>query len=232
MVPAIDLRGGAVVHARRGRREAYAPLRSRLCPGCDPVEVAGALLDLHPFRALYVADLDRIGRRAGNEPALRRLREAFPQVELWVDAGLADAASLAAWRALGLGEPVIGSETLAGAGALAGMAAGGALLSLDFEGERLCGPAGAERGAAAWPGRLIAMALHRVGSGEGPDEGLLARLAALAPGRPLYAAGGVRDGRDLERLAAAGLAGALVASALHEGRLGGGEIAAICAPPA
>ena len=31
ILPAIDLRGGMVVHAVAGRREAYRPLVSRLC---------------------------------------------------------------------------------------------------------------------------------------------------------------------------------------------------------
>jgi hypothetical protein len=39
----------------------------------------------------------------------------------------------------------------------------------------------------------------------------------------------VRDAADLLALARAGIAGALVASSLHDGTLHGGEIAALCA---
>jgi len=46
-----------------------------------------------------------------------------------------------------------------------------------------------------------------------------ARLAQAYPDVTCYAGGGVRNGADLRRMKAAGLHGALVASALHDGHL-------------
>ena len=69
------------------------------------------------------------------------------------------------------------------------------------------------------------MTLARVGSGAGPDMGRLAALRRAAPDRRLYAAGGVRDLADVQALARADIAGALVASALHDERLTAGDIA-------
>jgi phosphoribosylformimino-5-aminoimidazole carboxamide ribotide isomerase len=43
--------------------------------------------------------------------------------------------------------------------------------------------------------------------------------------RQVYAAGGVRDANDLALLAQAGIAGALVATSLHNGKLTGAQIA-------
>jgi phosphoribosylformimino-5-aminoimidazole carboxamide ribotide isomerase len=63
------------------------------------------------------------------------------------------------------------------------------------------------------------MNLHRVGSDKGPDLGLIVGLARRVPGCQVYAAGGVRSVEDLEEIAAAGAAGALLASALHDGRI-------------
>jgi phosphoribosylformimino-5-aminoimidazole carboxamide ribotide isomerase len=68
-----------------------------------------------------------------------------------------------------------------------------------------------------WPRTVIVMMLDRVGSGLGPNLELL--RAVDAGGRDLYAAGGVRDANDLRGLAKAGIAGALVASSLHDGRI-------------
>ena len=64
------------------------------------------------------------------------------------------------------------------------------------------------------------MTLARVGSGEGPDLARLRQIMAKNAGRQLYAAGGVRDLDDLKGLSDAGAAGVLVASALHDGRIG------------
>ncbi len=70
------------------------------------------------------------------------------------------------------------------------------------------------------------MTLGRVGADAGPD---FERLAAVrrASGAALYAAGGVRGADDLAALARAGIAGALVASALHDGRLSAKDLAAV-----
>jgi uncharacterized protein related to proFAR isomerase len=43
--------------------------------------------------------------------------------------------------------------------------------------------------------------------------------ASALPGAAIYAGGGVRDDGDLRTLESAGAAGALVATALHEGRI-------------
>jgi len=69
--------------------------------------------------------------------------------------------------------------------------------------------------------------LARVGSGAGPDLDTLASIRDAAPDRKVYAAGGVRDNADLVTLKRAGIAGALVASCLHDGRLSGSDIATL-----
>ena len=62
--------------------------------------------------------------------------------------------------------------------------------------------------------------LARVGTGAGLDLPLIARVRDAAPGLTLLAGGGVRGPEDLARLVDAGCDGALVATALQDGRLG------------
>ena len=69
--------------------------------------------------------------------------------------------------------------------------------------------------------------LARVGSGAGPDVGLIAEIHAACPELALLAGGGVRDVADLRALRDAGAAGALVATALHRGVIGPGELAGL-----
>ena len=69
------------------------------------------------------------------------------------------------------------------------------------------------------------MTLARVGSANGPDLDRLAAIKAAAPDKLIYAAGGVRDPADLAALRRAGIAGALVASSLHNGKLTGAQLA-------
>lgn len=230
LIPVVDLLSGAVVHARKGQRSHYLPLESSLCQDALPETVVSALLGLYPFRTLYIADLDAIQRRGSHADAIARIHRLFPHLELWVDCGIADAWGLQAWIDAGLGIPVIGSESLADAEfmpeALQRCRQLPPVLSLDFKGDSLQGPAALLSDPKTyWPHRVLAMNLARVGSDTGPDLALIARLIALAPDRAVFAAGGVRSGADLERVARAGAAGALLASALHNGRLGAGELA-------
>ena len=74
----------------------------------------------------------------------------------------------------------------------------------------------------------IVLDLARVGSGAGPDIGLIAELHAAFPDLELLAGGGVRDAADLRALADAGAAGALVATALHPASSGVRDDASTC----
>lgn len=219
VVPVLDLRGGVVVRARAGDRARYAPIVTPLSPGPGPADVARGLLGAWPARRLYVADLDAI--MDGTAPdlgALRAIATACPGVELWVDAGFATEGGVASFLAAGLGRPVLGSESQSDA-ALVRRLGASAVLSLDSrDGVRLGAPE-LHEDPSTWPPEVIVMTLARVGSGAGPDLAGLAALKALAPRTAFYAAGGLRGPEDLPALAAAGAAGVLVASAIHDGRL-------------
>ncbi len=226
VIPVIDLKGGEVVHARRGERAAYRPIATPLAVGSAPEAVLAGLFGLFPFRKVYVADLDAIAGGAGHGAVLADLAARFPEVEFWVDNGVGTEAAARAWLARHPGVLVIGSESQSDAALLAALAGERrVVLSLDFRGEDFLGPPAILTEAARWPGRVIAMTLARVGAGAGPDFARLAEIRARAEGRALYAAGGVRDADDLAALAAGGIAGVLVASALHSGALDGAALA-------
>ncbi|MFG1395434.1 HisA/HisF-related TIM barrel protein [Roseixanthobacter pseudopolyaromaticivorans] len=225
VIPVIDLKGGLVVHARQGARHLYAPIVSPLVAGSAPRDIVAALLALAPFETLYVADLDAIAGEGDNAPAIRDLRAAFPALALWVDAGENSRAALAARHAADAGIPVVGSETLTDAGALAGMAGLDFVLSLDHDAQGPRGPHAVHATPALWPRRVIAMTLAKVGSGAGPDLERLANIQARGGDLALFAAGGVRHAGDLDTLAAMGISGALIATALHDGRLSPEDLA-------
>jgi HisA/HisF family protein len=234
VIPVIDLKGGTVVHARMGERDRYRPIETPLARGNDPIDVVTGLMSLHPFSTLYVADLDAIaGQVTGyddNRAALQRVTRAFPALTLWVDSGIADFEAAADWLQQGLGHLVLGSETQSDA-TLAQQLADNrrVVLSLDFRGDDFQGPPALLAQAEHWPQRVIAMTLHRVGSGSGPDLARLAAVKAAAATHDVYAAGGVRDGDDLRALTRAGIAGALVASGLHDGRITAADLQRVSA---
>jgi phosphoribosylformimino-5-aminoimidazole carboxamide ribotide isomerase len=231
VVPVIDLKGGAVVRASRGDRASYQPIETPLSPTSEPAGVVAGLLALHPFRTLYLADLDAIERRGDHLAIIEQIARRFPNLRLWIDNGAADRKSaetvLERFETASL---VIGSESQADAHVVRDLADDPrVILSLDFRGEAFLGPAELHADSVLWPARLIVMTLARVGSGAGPDFARFGEIARRAGSCRLYLAGGLRGRDDLAAVAASGADGILVASALHDGRLNSADLAALAA---
>ncbi|HWE09360.1 MAG TPA: HisA/HisF-related TIM barrel protein [Solirubrobacteraceae bacterium] len=228
-MPVLDLKGGIVVHARRGQRDDYAPLHSPLVAGCEPVAVARALGGVCRTRRLYVADLDALAGASTDEATLTALTAV---AEPWVDAGATTPERAAALARAGVARSVLGTESLGPETPDARLLAEPApprVLSVDLRHGRLISPrpelagreptAAAPLAAALGVSELLVIDLARVGSGAGPPLQAVAELAAALPGVAIYAGGGVRHDADLRALESAGAAGALVATAVHEGRI-------------
>jgi phosphoribosylformimino-5-aminoimidazole carboxamide ribotide isomerase len=155
-----------------------------------------------------------------------------------VDAGTTGATAIAELVELGVARVIVGTESLPGVQALRRLREelpdAPLVLSLDLRGGDVLSPdpALAGRGAAdalarladAGAGEVIVLDLLRVGSGEGLDMTLIADLHSRFPTVELLAGGGVRDAADLGALTAAGAAGALVATALHNGTITADEL--------
>lgn len=226
LIPVIDLMQGQVVRAVRGNRQSYRPIESRLCNSSDPVTVAKILCEHCATRQLYVADLDALLGRPGQSAVLRTLLQAMPGLELWLDAGFANAHAADALR-LELGAageqvvPVFGSESLASREELERCfdGDGDGVLSLDRRDGQHLDVAGCWDAPALWPRRVIVMTLERVGAGAGPDLETLTNVRRKSPTTFVVGAGGIRNQSDLQAASDAGACAWLVASALHDGGL-------------
>lgn len=221
LVAVIDLLDGRVVHARRGDRASYGPLQSRLCQGSDPSAVAAALVGLHDFEAIYIADLNAIQRRGENGAARLAIANAVAGTQLWIDAGIDTLDGAERLRAEGFGAIVVGSESLRDCALVERLRCAGAdfVLSLDFRHSRFLGPERLRDSPDLWPRRVLAMHLDLVGSSRGPDLTLIRALHEAAPSSLIYAAGGLRNEADLVAACGAGASGALLATSLHDGSL-------------
>lgn len=234
LIPVIDLMAGQVVRGVRGERSAYRPIRSSLCESSAPLDLAPRLLECAASDTLYIADLDALMGGALQFDILAALLEGLPAVQLWVDGGFRDAESIDAFRTrLGAHAdrvtPIVASESLADANTARRCLEAHhthCILSLDRRQGSLLDAGGCHAHPEWWPARVIVMTLDRVGADAGPDLDTLRSVQALRRDVQLIGAGGIRDEADLQRAAASGAGAWLVASALHDGRIGahyGGE---------
>jgi phosphoribosylformimino-5-aminoimidazole carboxamide ribotide isomerase len=245
IIPVIDLKQGQVVRGVGGRRDEYRPIESQLCRDARPETVAAAFAALG-FTEAYIADLDAIengtcyfSREKQNVP--------FFGLELLVDAGLRtaeDAQRAAQVEVDGrlLAGIVAGLESVDSPTTLAEMLSvigpQRLIFSLDLKGGLPLTK------ATAWQGlspeeiatialrvgvrRMIVLDLAKVGMGTGVGTEPLCRLLRCKDADlEIIGGGGVRSPTDLDALARAGCNAALVASALHDGRLNAVECASM-----
>ncbi len=235
IIPVLDLKQGCVVRGVAGRRSEYRPIESRLVNSAEPVAVTRVLQSLG-LSQFYIADLDAIGGAEPSWDIYRVLSECG--IKLWIDAGITNATQ--AERMFDFAETernvtgiIAGLESLAGPETLAEIvgqdSADRLIFSLDLKNGRPLAngnwkDATAENIAPTaiifGVRRMIVLDLAGVGVGEGVVAlDLCRRLREQFADLEIISGGGVRDAEDLSELEAAGCDAALVASALHDGRI-------------
>jgi phosphoribosylformimino-5-aminoimidazole carboxamide ribotide isomerase len=249
IIPVIDVLRGVAVHAQGGDRATYPPVKSALAPEHpgDALALARAYRDVLGAVACYVADLDALQGGPVQRGLIRELAgfQTGFSGELLVDAAASGPDGALEVLSCGASDAIIGMETLRSFTDLRAIVdvAGGnrVIFGLDLKlGAPIINPllddaAGSNPDATTLAAQavdsgvsaILVLDLARVGSGVGVDLGLVDLLRRRHPHLRLLAGGGVLTRRDLERMEEAGCDGALVASAIHAGRIGREDVAAL-----
>jgi phosphoribosylformimino-5-aminoimidazole carboxamide ribotide isomerase len=227
VIPAIDLRDGACVQLVGGD---YAEERVRIA---DPLAAARRFARAG-FTRLHVVDLDAATGRGDNLDVIERLLAArLPPIQL--GGGIRDQAAIERAFAMGAERVVVGTRGVEDPAWLERAAArfpGRVVLAADTRGGRVTTrgwsrevattPETLAAAVAALPlAALLVTGVDREGRMEGPDTALIRRVAAAAR-VPVIASGGIRSRADLDALALAGAAEAVVGMALYTGALNAG----------
>lgn len=218
------------MHAVRGKRKDYQPVQSILCKSVEPLEVAKTFRTLG-FSELYVADLDAIIDCSMNFQTLTHIAKETG-LKLMVDAGVTAIERANQLLGSGVSKLIIGTETLQKKSfvgkAVALFGSSQVVVSLDLKGDKVLVKLGfdgcsdsmcllrqfKEMGVS----QVIVLDLERVGSGEGVKVDFLKKVITDV-GVDVYVGGGVRDINDLVELRNLGVSGALIATALHTGKI-------------
>jgi len=225
IIPVLDILNQTVVRGIAGQRDDYRPIQSRLTQSSQPLEVACALRDEFDFSEFYVADLDASLREAG--------------FRFLLDCGLRCASDSTCLNSRPGISVVAGLETLSASHELGKLVqqwgAPQTVFSLDLkQGKPLVSHSPenefalindplkiAELSIQQGIQQMILLDLAQVGTGQGTGTETLCRtLRSLHPELKLITGGGIRNRDDLTAQAESGADGVLVASALHDGRIG------------
>lgn len=212
---------GVVVHAKRGERATYQAIKSQLTHSSKPLDIVTALLNVYPFQQLYIADLNAIQKLdshcENNYNVIASIKERYPALELWVDAGISNHDELNLWQKLNI-RLIIGSENFNQISDFTSLMTVNEkyILSLDFMPLGFQGPIELLNNTKYWPQDVIVMSLSNVGSNNGVNTELMRNMMARAKGFNLIAAGGIKNLDDLITLKEMGVNNALLATALHQ----------------
>ena len=248
VLAAIDLMEKQVVRARGGQRSQYAPLRSPLAVSAQPADVGHGFRQRLGIETAYVADLDAL---AGAEPDVASYNALGQSgLKLWIDAGIADVRRAEAMVQFAESNPqvtgiIVALETIADLATLRQVVETIGRKNLVFsfdlkQGEPLCGPfwqgySAADLVAAALEcsiERFFVLDLAEVGEYRGLDAASEALRVMTRIRRDLASAeiaygGGLRSLEDLRMLREYHCDQAVVASALHDGRITRDDLAAL-----
>jgi len=235
IIGVIDLKDGQGVHARGGRRNEYAPVAEAAGTviNGDAVKLAGVYRESFGLTDIYVADLDAIGSAAPNDGVVQSICRLGGNVI--VDSGVTTLDEARRVAAAGAHEVIVGLETLKSFDSLRDICRDYSVtFSLDLRNgipmnsAELMGASPedlAREAVAAGAKAIIVLDVARVGGTAGPDLEMLNRIRRVVTRAALLAGGGVRGLDDLNLLARIGCDGALVATALHDGRLTTSDLA-------
>ena len=236
ILPVLDILEGQVVRGIAGQRSEYRPIVSRLTSSSDPIEVAQAIHRAYGLRRFYLADLDAILNQRPNLKLYPQLIE--DGFELLVDAGIRGCDDAANVHSAGVTGLVVGLETCRSPGDLDDICriTDDVVFGLDlFLGKpRTCTDSNdwnddpceiVRQAVASGVKAVLPLDLSDVGMGTGGSTDSICRqIRTEFPSIRLIAGGGVRGRDDLIRIRELGVDEILIASALHDGRLGPNDV--------
>jgi len=230
IIPVMDILDGTVVHAIRGERKKYKPIKSVMCDSSNPLEVAMAFKNLG-FKELYIADLDSILRKGKNYETIRKISEATG-LELMVDAGISDTNSVKEIFKYQISNLIIGTETVKSLDfvkkCLKKFGNEKIILSLDIKNGKVLSSCSeismkdpsdvALTFEKLGVKKIIVLDLIRVGSEEGINFSILDKILDAVEIQ-IINGGGVRNLADIIELKKRGVYAVLIATALHNGSI-------------
>ena len=230
IVPVIDVLNGITVHAIRGERRHYRPLRSVLCSSVDPLDMV-LTFDSLGFDRLYLADLDAILGKSTNFALYQRIKTET-SLDFMVDAGIAETIKAEKLLNAGVSKIVIGTETLRSLDfvnqAVKFFGEDRVVVSIDLKRGEVMSVSENIKSINPIPlaqtlekigvSQIILLDLDRVGTEHGANLEVLKGVLKKTKVK-LLVGGGIRSIQDLEQLKNLGVSGALVATALHNGKL-------------
>ncbi|MHA2430361.1 MAG: HisA/HisF-related TIM barrel protein [Promethearchaeota archaeon] len=109
--PVIDILNSTAVHAIKGERDNYQPLKSPLFNTSEPFDIVRNLKEKFNIKQFYIADLDAIIKQKPNFRILKKILE-IENIEIIVDPGIKSINDLKLYSEFKIESIILGLETI------------------------------------------------------------------------------------------------------------------------
>ena len=215
----LDILKGNAVHAIRGERAKYQPVQSKVCRSSNPLEIVSALKPAE----VYIADLDRLQHFGDNFELIKKISA---KAKTMADIGAENMDDVRKCAEIA-NTVILGTETasLDLIKTAAEQFPGSINVSIDIKNSEVL-----TKDTRIEPHELvkllngynirdiIILELSKVGIGAGIDTDFLHGVVELSEHSVLLG-GGIRDMADINALKEIGVSSALVATAVHNGKI-------------
>lgn len=231
IIPVIDILNGVAVHAIKGKRNTYEPVKTKLVTSSSPIDLIKAYDVKFSFSEVYIADLDSIINENPNIDLLNRLLKTT-QMKIMLDAGVRNLYDILQIKKIGLNKIIIASETIDSLNVVddAIKEFGGVnqiIISIDMKNKNLLARSPDIKRHSVFSlieavyqkgiKEIILLDLARIGAKCGCYDDSYGKIRNKYPDIQILVGGGVKDMQDLKLLRENGINGALLATVLHEG---------------
>ncbi len=239
IIPVLDILNAQVVHGVKGERNKYSPIHSVLSPSSNPLDIALALKRHFPITELYIADLDAIMHQHSSFSYLDNIIQQSA-LFIMIDAGIDTSISIQGLLKKGVTKVIVGTETLHSLNnlkkILQAIPPENLIVSLDLKYGKILTKAKDLSTVSPLEAvlcferlgvlELIVLELTKVGSESGVRTNLLQNIIQNTS-IPIITGGGARNIQDLRELKDAGIAGVLIATALHSGTITASDLSSL-----
>jgi len=111
IIPVIDILNSEAVHAVKGERNKYKPLKSKIFKTSNPIEIIKDLKQQICFYEFYIADLDAIIKKKPNLDLYIEILETL-NVNIMIDPGIRNRKDLLIFSKFDFNKLILGLETI------------------------------------------------------------------------------------------------------------------------
>lgn len=231
IIPVIDILNSKVVHAHKGQRDKYKPLKTYLTKSVEPIDLINLFKNKFNLNTIYIADLDAIMKKKPNFPILSKISK-IENIEIMIDLGISDYEDVLPFLDFNFKYMILGLETLNQIENLKvivnQLGSQKVILSIDMYNQKLLTRINSLKNQNPLKiikiiqkfsiKQIILLDLFRVGQKMGGLTSLYLDLIQKFNG-DVYVGGGIKDFNDVEQYYRNNFSGVLIGTALYDGSI-------------